>query len=105
MTNQIVEPATRPVPQATIGGVLGMGLSLAVRTLSAANNIAISVDNASYTAVIMSEGYLKLSQIEQDLKLRHATHELQIKTQAMSTLLGVQLEAPISPPIKPALQM
>jgi len=105
MTTQIVEPATRPVPQATIGGVLGMGLSLAVRSLSAANNLAISIDNASYTAVIMSEGYLKLSQIEQDLKLRHAVYELQIKTAAMSQLLGVEIAAPIAPPVKPALQM
>ena len=104
MTNQVVV-TTRPAPASTISGVIGMGLSLAVRTLSAANNIAISVDNATYTAVIMSEGYLKQSQIEQDLKLRQATHELQIKTAAMSALLGVEIAAPIAPPIKPALQM
>lgn len=104
MTDPVVVP-TRPAPAATIGGVFGMGLSLAVRTLSAANNIAISVDNVSYTAVLMSEGFVKLSAIEQDLKLRQATHELQIKTAAMSQLLGVALEAPIAPPVKPALQM
>ena len=104
MTDQI-DVATRPAPAATIGGVLGMGLSLAVRSLSAANNIAISVDNVSYTAVIMSESFMKLSQIEQDLKLREATHALATKTAAMSALLGVEIAAPIQPKPKPALQM
>ena len=48
---------------------------------------------------------MKLSQIEQDLKLREATHALAAKTAAMSALLGVEIAAPLQPPVRPALQM
>ena len=91
--------------QATLGGVWTKALSIAVNNLDTVNNVSIALNNVSNTAVIMSESFMKLSQIEQDLKLREATFALQAKTDAMSTLLGVQLAAPIAPPVKPALQM
>ena len=91
--------------RATFGNVITKVLSIAVNNLDTVDNVSIALNNISNTAVIMSESFMKLSQIEQDLKLREATAALQVKTAALSTLLGVELEAPIQPKPKPALQM
>ena len=53
----------------------------------------------------MSEGFAKVSMIEQDLKLREATALLQIKTQALNERFGLSVEPPVQPAPKPALQM
>lgn len=90
---------------ATLGGVWTQALSIVANNLATVNNVSISLNNVSHTAVIMSEGFMKLSAIEQDLKLREATHALAAKTAAMSALLGVEIAAPLQPPVKPALQM
>ena len=91
--------------QATFGNVITKVLSIAVNNLDTVDKASIALNNVSTTAVTMSETFMKLSQIEQDLKLREATHALAAKTAAMSALLGVQIAAPLQPPVKPALQM
>jgi len=91
--------------QATFGNVITKVLSIAVNNLDTIDKVSIAVNNVSTTAVVMSETFMKLSQIEQDLKLREATHALAAKTAAMSALLGVEIAAPLQPAIKPALQM
>ncbi len=91
--------------QATFGNVITKVLSIAVNNLDTVDKASIALNNVSTTAVTMSETFMKLSQIEQDLKLREATHALAAKTAAMSALLGVEIAAPLQPPVKPALQM
>ena len=91
--------------QATFGNVITKVLSIAVNNLDTVDKASIALNNVSTTAVTMSETFMKLSQIEQDLKLREATHALAAKTAAMSALLGVEIAAPLQPAIKPALQM
>ena len=91
--------------QATFGNVITKVLSIAVNNLDTVDKVSIALNNVSTTAVTMSETFMKLSQIEQDLKLREATHALAAKTAAMSALLGVEIAAPLQPAIKPALQM
>lgn len=91
--------------QATFGNVITKMLSIAVNNLDTVDKVSIALNNVSTTAVTMSETFMKLSQIEQDLKLREATHALAAKTAAMSALLGVEIAAPLQPPVKPALQM
>ena len=91
--------------QATFGNVITKMLSIAVNNLDTVDKVSIALNNVSTTAVTMSETFMKLSQIEQDLKLREATHALAAKTAAMSALLGVEIAAPLQPAIKPALQM
>lgn len=91
--------------QATFGNVITKVLSIAVNNLDTIDKASIALNNVSTTAVTMSETFMKLSQIEQDLKLREATHALAAKTAAMSALLGVEIAAPLQPPVKPALQM
>lgn len=91
--------------QATFGNVITKMLSIAVNNLDTVDKASIALNNVSTTAVTMSETFMKLSQIEQDLKLREATHALAAKTAAMSALLGVEIAAPLQPPVKPALQM
>ena len=91
--------------QATFGNVINKVLSIAVNNLDTVDKASIALNNVSTTAVTMSETFMKLSQIEQDLKLREATHALAAKTAAMSALLGVEIAAPLQPPVKPALQM
>ena len=90
---------------ATVGGVWTQAISILANNLSTVNNVSIAANNLSHTAVIMSEGFMKLSAIEQDLKLREATAALAVKTEALSALLGVEIAAPIQPKPKPALQM
>lgn len=91
--------------QATFGNVITKVLSIAVNNLDTVDKASIALNNVSTTAVTMSETFMKLSQIEQDLKLREATHALAAKTAAMSALLGVEIAAPLQPPVRPALQM
>lgn len=91
--------------QATFGNVITKVLSIAVNNLDTVDKVSIALNNVSTTAVTMSETFMKLSQIEQDLKLREATHALAAKTAAMSALLGVEIAAPLQPAVKPALQM
>lgn len=91
--------------QATFGNVITKVLSIAVNNLDTVDKVSIALNNVSTTAVTMSETFMKLSQIEQDLKLREATHALAAKTAAMSALLGVEIAAPLQPAPKPALQM
>lgn len=91
--------------QATFGNVITKVLSIAVNNLDTVDKVSIALNNVSTTAVTMSETFMKLSQIEQDLKLREATHALAAKTAAMSALLGVEIAAPLQPPVKAALQM
>jgi hypothetical protein len=105
MTNQVVVSAERSQPTPTIGGVFAEALSFVAYGARALGNTAKIADSISYSGVVMAEGFAKISAVEQDLKLREATALLAIKTQALNAKLGLAVEAPIQPPVKPALQM
>lgn len=106
MSNQIVTMSSAPQqPTASIGGVFSETLAVLAHGMRAAGNLARAIDNVSYSAVVMSEGFAKVSMIEQDLKLREATALLQIKTAALNDRFGLSVEPPVQPAPRPALQM
>jgi len=106
MTTPVVPVvAERQQPTPTIGGVFGEMLAFVAYGARACGNTMRMADSVTYAGVQMAEGFAKTSAVESDLKLREAVFMLQVKTAALNAKLGLEVNAPIQPPVKPALQM